>query len=270
MVRLTENDVRTFPLQSSKGNQLKWEQDGIWYKADYTGYEGMAEYMVSALLKYSNIGEDEFISYSTEEIGYRQTVYRGCRSRSFLSDGWQIITLERLFESFYGRSLYKSIFMIQGARERARFLTQQVEQMTGLKRFGEYLVRLLTIDALFLNEDRHMHNIAVLCDRTGSYSYCPVFDNGSALLSDMTMDYPMNEDIITHIPRAHAKTLSMDFDEQLDAVESLYGQYLKFSYNERVISALLEKERYYPPEVKERVRDILLQQRRKYRYLFSK
>ena len=27
-------------LQSSKGNQLKWENAGIWYKADYTGYEG--------------------------------------------------------------------------------------------------------------------------------------------------------------------------------------------------------------------------------------
>lgn len=268
MVRLTETDVRTFPLQSSKGNQLKWEQDRIWYKADYTGYEGMAEYMVSGLLKYSNMRENEFISYSTEEIAYRQTVYRGCKSQSFLPAGWQIITLERLFESFYGRSLYKSLFMIQGVRERAEFLTWQAEQMTGLKRFGDYLVRLLTIDAVFLNEDRHMHNIAVLCDQTGRYYYCPVFDNGSALLSDTTMDYPMNEDVIDLIPQARAKTLSMDFDEQLEAVENLYGQPLKFSYNERVISDLLEKDGYYPPEVKERVRDILLQQRRKYRYLF--
>lgn len=268
MVRLTENDVRTFLLQSSKGNQLKWEQDGIWYKADYTGYEGLAEYMVSGLLKHSNMRADEFISYSTEEIGYRQTVYRGCKSRSFLSAGWQIITLERLFESFYGRSLYKSIFMIQGVQGRAKFLSEQVERMTGLKKFGEYLVRLLTIDALFLNEDRHMHNIAVLCDQTGRYHYCPVFDNGSALLSDTTMDYPMNEDVIDLIPQAHAKTLSMDFDEQLEAVESLYGQSLKFSYNEHVISDLLEKDRYYPSEIKVRVRDILLQQRRKYQYLF--
>ena len=53
--------------------------------------------------------------------------------------------------------------------------------MTGLENFGVYLSRLLTIDALFLNEDRHMHNIAVLRDGTGGYHYCPVFDNGCAI-----------------------------------------------------------------------------------------
>ena len=43
MIRLAENSIRTFSLQSSKGNQLKWKQGEIWYKADYTGYEGLAE-----------------------------------------------------------------------------------------------------------------------------------------------------------------------------------------------------------------------------------
>ena len=140
--------------------------------------------------------------------------------------------------------------------------------MTGLKEFGSYLSRLLTIDALFLNEDRHMHNIAVLYDETGGYHYCPVFDNGRALLSDTTADYPMEEDIIELIPQVKAKTLSSDFVEQLDAVEGLYGQKLSFSYDEKIISELLEKEEYYPNKIKVRVREILLQQRRTYSYLF--
>ena len=147
-------------------------------------------------------------------------------------------------------------------------LTEQVEQMTGLKDFGFYLSRLLTIDALFLNEDRHMHNIAVLLDGDGHYHYCPVFDNGCALLSDTQMDYPMGEDIITLIPQVRAKTLSRNFMEQLEAVEALYGQSLKFSYSIKEIEMLLEKEPYYPEEIKIRVRDILLQQRRTYQYLF--
>ena len=29
--------------RSSKGNQLKWYRDDLWYKADYTGYEGLVE-----------------------------------------------------------------------------------------------------------------------------------------------------------------------------------------------------------------------------------
>ena len=46
-----EQNIRTNDRQSSKGNQLKWENEGIWYKADYTGYEGLVEYMISHLLK---------------------------------------------------------------------------------------------------------------------------------------------------------------------------------------------------------------------------
>lgn len=109
---------------------------------------------------------------------------------NFLPRVWNLITLERLFQNLYGQSLYMSIFRIQGTEARARFLAEQVEQTTGLKDFGSYLSRVLTIDALFLNEDRHMHNIAVLNDGFGNYHYCPVFDNGCALLSDTQMEYP--------------------------------------------------------------------------------
>lgn len=55
MVELFEQDVREEARQSSKGNQLKWKKDDYWYKADYTGYEGLAEYMVSSLLEYSSL-----------------------------------------------------------------------------------------------------------------------------------------------------------------------------------------------------------------------
>ena len=269
MVILAGDNIRTSPIQSSKGNQLKWEQNGVWYKADYTGYEGLAEYIVSGLLRYSNMNTKSYILYETEEILYNNTVYRGCKSSDFLFQGWQLITLERLFESFYGRSLYKSIYRIQGVEDRAYFLVEQVERMTGLKEFGEYLSVLLTIDAVFLNEDRHMHNIAVLRDNSGKYHYCPVFDNGSALLSDLTVDYPLNMDVIDLIPRVQAKTLCGDFLEQLEAVENLYGQKLQFTYDSRAITHLLEEEPYYPEQIKTRVQDILFQQRRTYQYLFQ-
>lgn len=270
MIRLDDTYMKNSPMQSSKGNQFKWERDGVWYKADYTGYEGLAEYMVSGLLGYSNLKNTEFIQYQTEEIGYKKTLYRGCKSLNFLPDGWQLITLERLFKNLYGQSLYQSLYRIEEVEERARFLVEQVELMTGLKEFGPYLSRLLTIDAVFLNEDRHMHNIAVLYDDAGRYHYCPVFDNGSALLSDTTADYPMGEDIISLIPQVKSKTLSSDFMEQLDAAEGLYGQNLYFAYDEGIINKLLAKEEYYPDDIKVRIKEVLLQQRRTYSYLFRK
>lgn len=269
MVELFEQDIRTNDRQSSKGNQLKWYNQSIWYKSDYTGYEGLTEYLISNLLACSNMGHEQFIFYQTEQIRYGNVIYLGCSSRDFLKKGYQLITLERLFQNIYGESLNKSIYLISGVKERIQFLVDQTVRITGLEDFGEYLCRLLTIDALFLNEDRHTHNIAVLMDTGGSYFYCPIFDNGAGLLSDTTMDYPLGIDIYKGIKQVRAKTFCMDFEEQLDAVEQLYGQHLHFQFGEKEIDTLLEKEMYYPLETKERVKQILLLQRRKYSYLFT-
>ena len=54
MIELFEKDALRNVRQSSKGNQLKWRFRENWYKADYTGYEGLAEYAVSCLLKESS------------------------------------------------------------------------------------------------------------------------------------------------------------------------------------------------------------------------
>ncbi len=35
MVELFENEIMDTGRKSSKGNQLKWCRDGVWYKADY-------------------------------------------------------------------------------------------------------------------------------------------------------------------------------------------------------------------------------------------
>lgn len=44
--------------------------------------------------------------------------------------------------------------------------------------------------------------------------YCPIFDNGAGLLSDTTMDYPIDEDIYKLIDSVSGKTISSDFYEQ--------------------------------------------------------
>lgn len=268
MVKLFEQTVKTQTRQSSKGNQLKWENDGIWYKADYTGYEGLSEYIISGLLAYSNLKPEEYISYQTEEICYKSNQYHGCKSKNFLPDGWKLITLERLFQSMYGQGLNRAIYSIEDYGKRVSFLVEQTIRATGLQDFGIYLSKLLTIDALFLNEDRHTHNIAVLLDDMGEYHYCPIFDNGAALLSDTTMDYPMNGNIEEMIGEVKAMTICQDFDEQLDIVEQIYGKHIEFNFNIKDVDKLLTEERYYSAQIKQRVKNVIINQRRKYQYLF--
>ena len=269
MIKLFEGDIKTNGRKSSKGNQLKWNKGDMWYKADYTGYEGLSEYMCSHLLSFSNLTADSYVVYDTEEIVYGEIAYHGCRSRSFLEEGEQLITLERLFADRYGESLYRSIYAISGIKERIEFIVEQVERLTGLEDFGTYLCELLTVDALFLNEDRHTHNIAVIRKPEGLFRMSPIFDNGAGLLSDTTMDYPMGIDIYSLIDKTQAKTVCSDFTQQLEAAEELYGPQLKFTYGHSDVDALLDAELFYSYEEKERVRLIIAEQRRKLTYLFS-
>ena len=269
MVELFEQDIRQNDRQSSKGNQLKWENNGIWYKADYTGYEGLAEYMISHLLKKSTLGEEEFVLYDLERIKYKTSIYTGAKSKSFLEEGWQLITLERLYHNFSGKSLYQSIFSIREKEKRLEFLGNQVERMTGLKDFGIYLNKLFTIDAFFLNEDRHTHNIAVLMNEKGEFAYCPIFDNGAGLLSDTKMDYPLEGDVYELISLPNAKTICTDFDEQLDISEDMYGTNLKFTFTKKDVNELLEAVTDYSEEEKRRVEKLLFLQIKKYGYLFD-
>lgn len=269
MIELFKQDIRTNDRQSSKGNQLKWENKGYWYKADYTGYEGLAEYMISQLLRRSTLLQEEYVLYELEEIKYKSSVYNGAKSLNFLKDDWQIITLERLFKNFFGESLYKSIYKIEKTEDRMIFLVSQVERMTGLKHFGIYMNKLFTLDAMFLNEDRHTHNIAVLMNGTGEFCYCPIFDNGAGLLSDTTMDYPLEEDVYQLLKVVKAKTVCSDFEEQLDVSETLFGEHLKFSFTQKDVKKLLDMAEIYSEDVRKRVEEIIYSQMRKYQYLFT-
>lgn len=268
MIELFEQEVHTNDRQSSKGNQLKWKNAGNWYKADYAGYEGLTEYVVSHLLKRSTLRSEEYVLYEPEQIKYKETIYTGVRSADFVQKDWQIITLERLFKSFSGESLTQVIYRIREPKERLRFIVNQMERITGLKDFGIYMNKLLTIDALFLNEDRHMHNIAVLMNGEGAFRYCPIFDQGAGLLSDTSMDYPLNGDVVSYIRTVHAKSFCKDFDEQLDASEELYGRRLQFCFSRDEVRALLDKAVVYPENMRKRVEEVIFLQMKKYEYLF--
>ena len=125
------------------------------------------------------------------------------------------------------------------------------------------------MDALFLNEDRHLHNLAVLMSNSGEFRLCPIFDNGAGLLSDTAMDYPLAGDPLKMKSSVLARTFHDSFDEQLDVSERLYGQHLRFSFARQNIVDLLLAENTYSEQIRCRVRDLILAQRRKYEYLFD-
>lgn len=269
MIKLDETNMMSFENHSSKGNQLKWKLSDVWYKADYTGYEGLAEYVTSQLLCKTSVSETEFIRYETEKILYKHTEFNGCKSNDFVGDDWQIITLERLYKTKYNRVFMRDVWNIKNVSDRLVFLAEQVEKMTGIKNFGEYLSKMLTIDAFFLNEDRHLHNVAVLMNSEGEMKECPFFDHGAGLLADITVDYPLTMDTVQLMGEVKGKTVCDSFDEALDEAERLFGRHIKFEFTKKDVQKIVSEIDLYSDEIKERVELIIYQQMRKYGYLFS-
>ncbi len=268
MIKLFETDIHDQGRQSSKGNQLKFERQGIWYKTDYLGYEGLVEYAISKLLTFSNLDVSEYVDYELEQIEYNETIFNGCKSKDF-TDGWSLITLERLFLNTYGTGLNKIIYTTPDHKDRLRVLVEQVERVTGLKHFGEYMSKLLTVDSFFLNEDRHTHNIAVLTDSKGSFRLAPIFDNGAGLMSDIMIEYPLSKDVVRTIDKVKPKTFCADFTEQMDIAEELYGQYITFDFNYNEVKSIVDKADIYSEEIRIRVIELVMQMRKRYDYLFK-
>jgi len=268
MIELFEKDIRNVS-GSSKGNQLKWSDGRYWYKSDYLGYEGLAEYAASAVLASSDLTEDMYVSYLTEQIIYKENRFNGCKSRNMIAPEEQMITVERLVQQAKGESIGRALYAIPDHTDRLEYLVDTVIALTGLKDFGKYMSIMLTVDGLLLNEDRHTHNIAVIQKEDGNYRLCPCFDFGAGLLSDTRAEYSMNGDVYELIETVHSKTFCDDFREAIEIGERLYGEQVHFTYDNRLLEDALKKEPFYSDAQKERVKTVLLEQKRKYPYLFD-
>lgn len=268
-IDLTNVSLIDTKATSSKGNQMKWLVDGVWYKSDHMGYEGLCETVVSRLLMKSDIGN--FVSYSPIIITFDGKDYNGCCSHNFRAKNESIVTLEHLSKQWLANSFAKEMLKYSEPEEKIRHTVDFVEKVTGQKNIGNYLTAMLELDAFFLNEDRHTNNIAfILNDDTGAYRFCPYFDFGLSLLADTTVDFPLNENTYDMIERIKAKPFDTDFDIQLDAAEALYGNQVRFSFTKADIDSTLgEVSEYYPKDIIERVRNILYHQRNKYQYMFG-
>ena len=256
---------------TSKGDQRKWEIDGIWYKADYMGYESLAEVLVSRLLKKSSL-KYAFVTYDLTKIEYNNSSINACVSQDFRKEGQVLIPLEKLFRQYTGESLAVKLAEFADVRERIRYLVEQVENITGIKSFDEYITEMIEIDTFFLNEDRHTNNIAVLYDEENEqYFVSPFFDQGLCLFADTRQDYPMELPIEQCVDKIEAKPFSSEFDTQLEAAEELFGTQLEFHFTIQDIHRELEAlADFYPEDIRQRVELLMRQQMRKYSYLITK
>lgn len=225
-VRLVSNEK--IAETSSKGNQEKWFDHGRWYKLDQFGYEALTETFTSTILERSNIEQDtpfQFARYRMERLHVHGRDRTGCSSENFLGSGQAIVTLSHLFRQHLGRPLKEELERLSSDKKRIAYLAEETAAITGLQGFPEYLTLLFEIDSLVLNDDRHLNNIAVI-EQNGRYDYCPIFDQGAGLLSNVQFS-PMDIVPSALIRELRARPFNTTFNRQLHTVQELYGKQLR-------------------------------------------
>lgn len=214
----------------SKGNQLKWKSDGKYIKLDCLGYESIAEYMVSFFLRYTNLDEDEFVKYQLCNIVEDgRLLGRGCWSEDFVDQEDEIS-----IKSYLENNLLSAAISYNELRECLfEFLKYDCKK---------YLDKILCIDAITFNEDRHFDNISFLVKEGGEILPAPIYDNGASCLSDV-ISYPFSTEMLVNLSCVQAKPFSISFEEQLHYVNPILVRYNDFKND--VIIKSKEEERAY-------------------------
>lgn len=199
---------------SMKGNQLKWKHAGKIVKLDCLGYEGIAEVMTSWLLRFSDIAEEQYVKYYTCNI-YEDDRYlgTGCYSYDFLGDASEIT-----FMSIIEKNMMSAAISYDDLRD-------LMLEVTGID-VKEYVDRILCLDAITRNDDRHFGNMGFKWDGS-EYKPLPIFDNGGSCLSD-TILYPMNIDFDKNYMAVQAKPFNIRFEAQIGYVKRIGIKYEEY------------------------------------------
>lgn len=210
---------------TSKGNQLKWFKDGKFIKLDLLGYEGVAEVAVSYLLYWTNLekGKD-WVEYKQCNI-VEEGKYLGVGCYSFDYRGGLLdVSASKMMQKSgisFGIGYYDFIDFIS--------------DYTGLDCKG-YIDRILCLDSITRNDDRHFNNINFLYDVDNrKYQFAPIYDNGGSCMSDL-VSYPSNVDFIINYKSIHAKPFDVDFLRQIHNPLRISINYTGFIENINVSS----------------------------------
>ncbi|MEG2843395.1 MAG: hypothetical protein RR900_07900, partial [Ruthenibacterium sp.] len=253
----------------SLGNQEKWfEPDkNLWYKVDGSRFEALAEAVAGEILReHTNVTQLPGMQVA-KYWGERGTVHKRDSvlsvSENFRGSDDSIVTINTILRNAVGKNYAMEFNRRACLKERMKYLVDVVEKSTGMVDFGAYMAILFEIDALILNKDQHLNNIAVMNTNAG-YKPCPIFDNGASFLLDMGL-YRFDVETKSYIAQARALPFRVSFTRCAHVARELYGAHLQVDFSKGRVEQIAEKHlKYYPqqfaPYLKERVVSVLMTQ----------
>lgn len=199
---------------SSKGNQIKWKHRDMYVKLDLLGYEGISEVLSSYLLEFSNLGQGEYVSYyQCRVVEDGKDLGLGCYSYDFVGRLTEVSAGNILDDCMLPYSIGYDDFI------------SEVWSVVGFNP-KRYVDKVLAVDSIIRNDDRHFNNICFLYDGS-RYFPAPIFDFGGGCMSDL-ISYPERVSFSDNYKSIYAKPFSSDFKSNFKGNELLVIDYDSF------------------------------------------
>ena len=169
--------VKFFGTEGSGQQQKCWlENRGRKYliKIDSKFRETTKEVSVSRILKAAGIEHVEYKKISVNVEGRKRTA---CICKSYLMGGEQSIPVGNMIR-------YIQVSKQDSSRDVFNKVVARIAIKTKLsiEIIEDYLLRMMTIDFIVMNPDRHYNNIEFIFDKDKKYRPAPLYDFGQSFL----------------------------------------------------------------------------------------
>ena len=236
------------------GLQSKWNVRNDWFKIDSIDtYYGLSEVITSGILEKSNLAQNpitkvqDFVSYETAQITFNDKIRGGCVSKEFKHPHEEFWSFSHYFKYLKGFDLQKTLSaamakQVTNASEKDYHAPIQLFVDTvkaeGVEGFEKLYTAASELDALTLNNDRHVGNFGFLRDERGHLRLAPIFDNGMAFLASNSSNAGLDQ-IDEMIAKKRINSL-YPYEQQKKICEELYGHQFQTTFSKDDLKKILD------------------------------
>lgn len=222
-------------LVKLEGRQSKYWNNNKSYKLDDENWtQSLSESIVSTFLSVF-LDESEFVEYYND----KKKSGNYAVSENFIPEGYQEKTFADVLNS-HGYSNFGDFFSFKDSFNN---IDKEFDEILNLVKedycvdFKDYFMKLLAIDCITLNVDRHMGNINFFVNTNGDIKEGLIFDNGASLMSDfdaMYKNFTNKEAFIDVIETGSITFSSGNFNDTLDFLIRNNFKPFKINYNKLI------------------------------------
>lgn len=214
LIKTSNNEYTVLPSTTSKGIQEKWVVENKFFKLDSpSSFDSLAEALVSELEGY--ISDLSYVDYFLDKPKTIHGVKRRvCWSYNCLKYGESEITLYKVLRQNGDSAYLQDLWEKYTGKDRVLKVSELVEKTINYNPMY-YFSRLVFLDSLTMNPDRHLNNISFKLLSSGKATSMPILDNGKALFSDASaynLAIPIRK---LRLEMAFSRPFSNSFKEQV-------------------------------------------------------